>query len=406
MTADLTLIHTSDWHIGHELHGHCREAEHDAFLAWLLDRLDAEHADVLLVAGDVYDVANPPVAAMQRLFTFLRKACARRPGLQVVIVGGNHDSAGRVDLPQALLGEGRVRLVGALPRRDGAVDLERLLVPLTGSGGEVAAWLAAVPYCRAGDLGGGTLATLYDEVLEHGSARAAGLPLVVSGHLHVAGGAVSEMSERRITIGGEEAQAASLFDERAAYVALGHLHRAQSISGPVPIRYSGSPFPLSATERDYRHSISVVRFAGGKVEVRDEPIPRPAAFIAVPAAGPAPLAEVEAALRALACDPESSEALRPFVEISVLVEGPEPHLQSRVLAALEGKPVRLTRIVRVAKALPGGSGPAGTGQELSQLSPDAVFAELHESVHGGAPADDLVRAFAGLLIACHEAEDC
>ena len=117
MSSHLTLIHTSDWHLGHELSGHSREAEHDLFLAWLIEQLDAEEADVLLVTGDVYDVANPPVSAMRRLFGFLREATARRPGLQVVILGGNHDSAARIDLPTALLGDGKVRFIGAFPRR-------------------------------------------------------------------------------------------------------------------------------------------------------------------------------------------------------------------------------------------------------------------------------------------------
>ena len=227
----LTVIHISDWHLGDVLFEHSREAEHDAFLDWLLVELDRQDAHVLLVTGDVYDVANPPVSAMRRLFGFLRAAVGRRPSLQVVILGGNHDSAARIDLPTALLGEGRVRFIGALPRRDGAPDCEAVLLPLTGIDGKPAAWLAGVLFCRPGDLGDHTLATLYGKILDAGAAKAGALPLIVTGHLHVAGGAVSELSERRIVVGGEEAQSASLFDERAAYVALGHLHRAQTIAG-------------------------------------------------------------------------------------------------------------------------------------------------------------------------------
>jgi len=140
-TPALTLIHTSDWHLGHELHDHGREAEHDLFLGWLLDQLDEQAADVLLVTGDVYDVANPPVSAMRRLYAFLREACARRPGLQVVILGGNHDSAGKIELPGHLLGESRVRFIGAVPRKDGTADCEALLVPLRAACGTVAAVL-------------------------------------------------------------------------------------------------------------------------------------------------------------------------------------------------------------------------------------------------------------------------
>ncbi len=399
----LTLIHTSDWHLGHILANHERDAEHAAFLAWLLDQLDVQEADVLLVTGDVYDVANPPVSATRRLYAFLAEASRRRPSLLTVILGGNHDSAARINLPAPLLDEARVRFFGNLPRKPlaegGSVpDLDTLLVPLPDRNGTTAAWLAAVPFCRPGDLGTETLETLYAAVAEAGAARAGGLPLVLTGHLHVAGGAVSEMSERRIVVGGEEAQAASLFDSRAAYVALGHLHRAQTIAGPCPIHYAGSPFPLSATERDYAHAITVVRLAGAGIDLVEVPIPRPVPFLAVPARGAAPLDVVVAELEALAFDDSLPRERQPFLEVTVSVTGPEPHLQTRVLAALEDKPVRLTRIVRQQTALPGARAQLA-GAVLGALEPAAVFAALHAARHGGhPPADDLAKAFASLLV--------
>lgn len=317
------LIHSSDWHIGHELFSHEREVEHEAFLSWLLDRLVAEEADLLLVTGDIYDVANPPVSAMARLYAFLRDATTRCPNLQIVIIGGNHDSAARINLPAALLGPGRIHLVGSLPRVNGTPDFERMLVPLKDRAGRSAAWLVAVPYCRPGDMGPGGLPELYENVLTAGAERADGLPLIVTGHLHVAEGDVSEHSERRITIGGEEAQATTLFDGRAAYVALGHLHRPQTIKGDTLIRYAGSPFPLSATERLYRHSISIVDLFAGGATAREEEIPRVVPFLTVPADGPKPIGEVELALQELDFDAELTRGLQPFVEVSVLVDGPE-----------------------------------------------------------------------------------
>jgi exonuclease SbcD len=397
----LTVIHTSDWHLGHELNGHSREAEHDLFLAWLIEQIEAQSADVLLVTGDIYDVANPPVSAMKRLFRFLNAATARVPGLQVVILGGNHDSAARIDLPGSLLGEGllgdgRVHFVGALPRCDGAPDFTRLLLPLRGASREIAAWLAAVPFCRPGDLGAHDLPSLYAAVAEAGAAQARDLPLIVTGHLHVAGGKVSALSERRIVIGGEEAQAATLFDARAAYVALGHLHRAQSVAAETTVRYAGSPFPLSATERDYRHSVAVVRFSGTGCEVELAPIPRPVAFLNV---GPAKLDVAVAAIEALETDAELPLERWPFIDIAVLVDGPEPHLQARILTALADKPLRLVRIatVRAQAADAGGDPLAGT--DLAELDPHEVFAALFRREYGGeAPPQDLAEAFAALLV--------
>lgn len=399
------LLHTSDWHLGHELMGHSRESEHQTFLTWLLGALEEQEADVLLVTGDIYDVANPPVSAMRKLYGFVRKACHHMPRLQIVIIGGNHDSPMRIDLPGALLEEGRVQFVGALPRKDREPDCERICMPLENADGEVAAWLAAVPFCRPGDLGQGGLAELYGCIAEAAAAKAGDLPLVLSGHLHVAGGDVSEMSERRIVVGGEEAQAASLFDSRAAYVALGHLHRPQTIRGDVPIRYAGSPFPLSATEREYRHSVSMVTLDPGGARIEEVAIPRPVRFLKVPSGAPRPLNEVVAELESLEIeeDPEDRER-HPFLEVCVLVDRPEPHLQSRILVALEGKPVRLTRIARERSS----EGKAGTlaarQQELADLKPESVFAELHRAEHGTDPAEDLNRAFHELLLAAHDAE--
>jgi exonuclease SbcD len=401
----LTICHTSDWHLGHELNGHAREAEHDLFLQWLLDRLEAEAVDVLLVTGDVYDVANPPVSAMRRLFRFLNLATTRLSGLQVVVIGGNHDSAARIDLPAALLGEGRVHFIGALPRKNGSPDFESLLLPLFGPSGDIGAWLAAVPFCRPGDLGSHDLPSLYDAVAEAGKAQAGDLPMILTGHLHVAGGEVSELSERRIVIGGEEAQAATLFDARAAYVALGHLHRPQAVAAETTVRYAGSPFPLSSAERDYRHSVVIVKVQGSEVPCQVEllPIPRPVDFLAV---GPAPLDTALAAIEALQLDAELSAASWPFIEIAIEIDGPEPDLQSRILAAIEPLPVRLVRIATIRPQDAGSSCDPLVGAELADLDPDTVFAALFNREYGGdGPPDDLARAFATLLIETQAAEE-
>jgi len=405
MGSSLTLIHTSDWHLGHELHAHTREDEHDAFLGWLLEQIEETGADVLLVTGDVYDVANPPITAMRRLFTFLNAATQRRPNLQIIILGGNHDSAGRIDLPAALLGDGNIRFVGALPRQDGVPDIDALLIPLRGNDAEPVGLLAAIPFCRPGDLGQHSLASLYAEVADRAVAEAGDRPLILTGHLHVAGGEVSELSERRIVVGGQEAEAASLFDPRAAYVALGHLHRPQTITAAMPVRYAGSPFPLSATERSYRHSLTIVEFADAKASWREVPIPRPAPFLAVPADGAAALDEVIAELEALVIDPDTPPGRRPFLEISVAVDGPDPHLQALVLAAIADKAVRLTRIRQVRAADAGDLAEGLTGDDLDELLPADVFAAAFAKAHPGADLPgSLASAFEELLVAVNSAE--
>lgn len=397
----LRIVHTSDWHVGHELYCHGREAEHDAFLSWLIGTLKATRADMLLVTGDIYDVANPPTAAMARVYGFIRTALTECPHLTIAMIGGNHDSAARINLPGALLEAGRVHLIGQLPRCDGVIEMDRLLVPARRSDGTVGAWVVAVPYCRPGDLGQGNLADLYRNVIESAHALADGLPLVVTGHLHLAGGDVSPNSERRIVVGGEEAEPSSLFDERVAYVALGHLHRPQQVEGATLIRYAGSPIPMSMAERDYRHSITLVEIADGSVSASEIEVPRLARFESLPRDGARPIAEVEAVLREY--DPPMGGE-PPFVEVCILMDSPEPGIAARVHAALQEKAVRLAGIKSVLPDHAQRGAIAATVQELEEIDPVGVLRELHMRRHGAEPAADLTAAFERLLVEVAEAE--
>src|SRR5687767_12022359 len=130
----LRLLHTSDWHLGHALHGVARDEEHQAFLRWLLDTIAGEDVDAVIVAGDIFDTANPPVSALKAFFAFIAQARRRFPDLSIVIIGGNHDSPTRLDAPDSLLRQLDVHVVGGLASgTDGAtgeLDMDRLLVPL------------------------------------------------------------------------------------------------------------------------------------------------------------------------------------------------------------------------------------------------------------------------------------
>ncbi|MCA9687737.1 MAG: exonuclease subunit SbcD, partial [Myxococcales bacterium] len=99
----MRLLHTSDWHLGHTLRDQPRAMEHALFLGWLLERLLVERPDSLLVAGDIYDSANPPASAQAMFYRFLSAARRLRPDLDLVVIGGNHDSAARLDAPHPLL---------------------------------------------------------------------------------------------------------------------------------------------------------------------------------------------------------------------------------------------------------------------------------------------------------------
>jgi exonuclease SbcD len=419
----MRLLHTSDWHLGQTLHNFDRTHEHQRFLDWLLDTIVAERVDALLVAGDVFDNANPSAAAQRQLYGFLQQARARAPGLDIVIIAGNHDSPGRLEAPGPLLAAHGTRVVGHVVRgADGAIDLERFLVPLTGAGAVVEAWCVAIPFLRPGDvpriqaeaaeagappdafdayLSG--IRRLYRQAYELARARATeGQAILAMGHCHMVGGDASPDSERRILIGGTEALPASMFDPTIAYAALGHLHLAQRVGQQEHLRYSGSPLPLSFAEVGYRHQVLRIDLDGpraARAAVRW--MPRAVDLLRVPAS-PAPLKEAIAALVGLDL-PERPLHEQPYLEVRVLLDGPEPSLRAQVEAALEGKPVRLAKIEptrRVQTAL--GVDTALTLDQLALLQPDDIFRRLWQQRFGEDAPDDQLSAFAELLLPADE----
>jgi exonuclease SbcD len=404
----MRLIHTSDWHLGHEILGFDRGPEHDHFLAWLKEQAVVLAADVLLVTGDLYDTVNPSTAAQGRLYGFLADLLRTVPGLQVVLTGGNHDSAARLELPGPLLDRDRVTIIGAVPRRDGRPDPEGVVLPLRRRDGAVGAWCVAMPYLRPGDLlepalGESGIERLHRAAVAHADAQRGGLPLVVTGHLHVSGGEISELSERRVLVGGEETVPVTLYPAHAAYVALGHLHRPQRLNAPTEIRYAGSPIPLSVTERHYRHGIVLVDLSDGTARAEPVQAPRLVPFLRIPPQGAAPLEQVELQLRALELDDPGRER-RPFLEVVVRLDGPQPDLRRRIEQALHDKPVRL---VRIGRELPAVAGQVqAVTRELAELAEADMFAEMHRAEHGGQdPAPDLLQAFKLLLTEVQQAEE-
>jgi DNA repair protein SbcD/Mre11 len=407
----LRLLHTSDWHLGHALHGVERSTEHALFVEWLLERLAAEAIDAVLVTGDVFDAANPPADAQNLWYHFLAEAWRRLPRLQIVVVGGNHDSASRLDAVDPLLRQmRRLHVVGGVTRRDGAPDLDRLVVPLVDAAGKPAAWIAAVPYLRAADLGPGAAGALgedtaeatrrfYTAVLDRARARRApGEALLATGHLYAVGGRISELSERRLAVGSQSAIPADVFPPDVAYAALGHLHLAQAVSGREAVRYAGSVLPLSFAERGYAHSVVIAELQGEALTaLRTVAIPRAVELLSLPEGdAPAPLPEVLRALAALPARGSGPEALRPLAEVRVRLEKPEPTLRAALDSAMQGKEARL---VRISTELQGSGRALGDGEErpLADLKPLEVFLRKYDAEHGGPPPAGLLASFEDLL---------
>jgi exonuclease SbcD len=405
----MRLLHTSDWHLGQSLHNFDRQYEHQCFLDWLLETIVAEQADALLIAGDVFDNANPSAASQRQLYRFLRHARAAAPGLDIMLVAGNHDSPGRIDAPGPLLEELGTRVVGNIERdAQGAVDVARLVHPLTNRDGAVAAWCLAVPFLRPADVpridGGDAylagIAELYRQTLAHAETlRQPGQAIVAMGHCHMVDGQMSADSERRIVIGGTEMLPAGIFGPSIAYAALGHLHKAQQIGHHAHIRYCGSPLPLSFSEVHYQHQVLRVDLDGDVLrETVPVPVPRAVHLLRVPTR-PARLEQVLDALEALDF-PLAPAYAQPYVEVRVQLDAPEPGLRARIEAALEGKHVRLAKIETSSARSGDPLGEAAVSlDQLAQLQPADVFARLYRQKFGNDAPDDQMAAFGELLLA-------
>lgn len=409
----MRIVHTADWHLGHVLYDRDREAEHRAFLEWLLDLLEGQNVDALLVCGDVFDSANPPASALALWYRFLADASRRCAGLQVVVVAGNHDSPARLEAPAPVLAALSTHVVGFLPRAEGELDVERLVVPLrersSGAEGEIAAWVAAIPFLRLGDLPGGEATPgsvidgvrgIYARALDAARAkRKAGQALLATGHCYVEGMRLSDESERKILGGNQHPLPVDVFPADVDYAALGHLHFPQQVGDRSNVRYSGSPLPLSLDEDVYPHQVCLVELEGGRFRgVKSVRVPRSVPILRLPDE-PAPLAEVLSLLERLPAAPlrEAGESdLRPWLEVRVRIEGSEVGYQGDIAEALEGRDARLVKITphRTGSGEPLAD---GSGKSLSDLTPETVFRKLWERGSSEPVPDELVAAFHELV---------
>ena len=260
----MRILHTSDWHLGRSFHGEDLLAAQAAYLDHLLATVAAEQVDLVVVAGDVYDRALPPVDAVALADDAFHRLAASRA--RVVVTSGNHDSARRLGFNARL-----VDLAGVHLRTDAARVADPVL--LADEHGPVAVY--GLPYLEpdvltaAWDLPArshhAALAHALGLVRADLADRPAGTRSVVLAHAFVAGGAPSE-SERDIAVGGVSVVPVELFDG-IDYTALGHLHGRARLSGSV--RYSGSPVAYSFSEADHvKGSWLVDLGASGLGEVR------------------------------------------------------------------------------------------------------------------------------------------
>lgn len=266
----MRFIHTADWHLGRLFHSRHLTDDQLFTLDGLYRLAESSRADALVIAGDIFDRAVPPPEAVTVLDGIVA-ALALDLDLTVIMIAGNHDSAARLEYLSELARRSGVHVVGRVGREVRPVEVRGA------DGTEVRFWPIAYtdPESAREELERPTIHTHEDAIaaqLETVSRHSGGAVRdVVVGHVFVSGCYTSE-SERELTVGGSAAVNASLFAD-FDYVALGHLHRPQSV-GSERIRYSGSLLKYSFSETDQQKSVSVVDLGvGGELTVREAYLP-------------------------------------------------------------------------------------------------------------------------------------
>lgn len=324
----MRILHTADWHIGKRLHQHDLEEDFDRFAHWLIQTVERQQIDLLLVSGDIFDLANPSSVARKQYYQVLRQLMQHN--CRIILTGGNHDSPAMLNAPKELLSALDIHIVGSLPDR-----WEEVLIPI---GEEPEVVIAAIPFLRDADLVKYAANETYDErqeavrsgiekvfieVAKIATKQYPQVPLVGMGHLFTAGASTSS-SERDIQVGNLGAFPVSQFPDRFDYVALGHIHKPQQPGEKV--WYSGSPIALSFSE--YRDEKRVLVYDTATREVASITLPVFRQLIRV-------TGSVGSCKERLANMAVANKQLETWVEVEVRVNERDPQKRLEVEAMVE-----------------------------------------------------------------------
>lgn len=279
--VDMRVLHTSDWHLGRSFHGVGLLGAQATYVDHLLETVETEAVDLVVVSGDVYDRALPPVDAVELASdTFARLAASRA---KVVVTSGNHDSPVRLGFNAKLADSAGVHL------RTRWQDVDTPIV-LEDAHGAVAVY--GLPYLEPDavrqawslEARSHEAALTKAMALVHDDLATRNARSIVLAHAFVAGSpdaapAMASDSERDISVGGLQIAPTSLFTG-VTYAALGHLHAPRALTDSV--RYSGSPLAYSFSEATHTKGSWLVEIGAAGVERADfvvAPVPRPLATI-------------------------------------------------------------------------------------------------------------------------------
>ena len=390
----MKIIHTADWHIDQRLHERSRLDEHGQFLDWLLNTIQEHQVELLLVSGDIFDTALPSSDSTNLYYRFLYRLFDETDAY-TVITAGNHDSPRHLEAPREFLEMGRIYVVGT------AEEPAKCVVTLPRDNPRVA--VAAVPFLSESDLRHLSYETEVDRNERYRewfkafyadcvAAMPAELPKILMGHLFVQGGQIGN-SERNVQIGGATATHADDFPENVSYVALGHLHRPQTIKGTdYPIRYSGSPIPLRFNETGYRKKLYLLELSNDDTLIRDEEIEIPIFK---------ELCTVEGDEVSVLSQAMTGEWCGRYIQVKLKLDAPRVGISDEIRKQFGDRggdvlsvELELPEMVR---------GPTIPVEDMKR--PEEIFEQFHRAKFDGEPPDEtLAQTFSKLVQLVEESE--
>ena len=375
----MKIIHTSDWHLGQNFFEYDRREDHCSMIDQLADLIKAEEPDALVVAGDIYDVSTPNTTVQRELAEYIVRLHDIRPEMVIVCISGNHDSASRHEIYQTPWEALNVHMTGK-------IDTDVLvnnIIPVKDKG-----WIVTVPYTNERYLDDDFLSSLESAVKEFTGEK---LPIVYVGHAAISGRDFSghqTMNDKYV--GGIESTSIEKIGEVYDYVALGHIHKAQTFDNGRA-RYCGSPLPVSFDEvrRGYEHGFSIVEIEahGSTPSIRTCDVTCMYPLVNIPSEG---FALWEDAMKELKSFPADMGA---YLRLNILLKGNEmlPYdKDTQIIKALGGKIARLATINPAREVIESADKEEErvslTMQELQAMDPKAILKAYASAI--GRPFDE------------------
>lgn len=379
----MNILHTSDLHIGKRLSGRDRLPEQIEALDEIARICDEEEVSLVLIAGDVFDTFTPSAEAEDAFFAGVKKLAGENRA--VVIVSGNHDDGVRLAASAPLAEEQGIYIFGNKPRvfrtqgdrLTRAVESGEHYIVIGNDRGE-RVYINALPYPNEARLKEDKTEETFPEKIKRWIARGEegyrdDMPHVLLTHLFVAGGRTSE-SERNIDLGGARAVPLSCLPEEG-YIALGHLHKKQTVGGNA--RYSGSVLQYSFDEANTEKSVVLLKTEGNRFLTREIPLRAGKKLIRLEANG------ADDAISLL------KQYENCFIELTLHLTQPlSTHETQALREANEGL---VSLVVQVSGAQ------SETAVSRSAMNADELFGEYYRSVYGEDPKAELTSAFLELL---------